>query len=47
MQAAMLAASAGKGTLFIDTEGSFRPERVEEMARARGLAGDLLRSIVY
>ena len=47
MQAAMFAASAGARALFIDTEGSFRPERVEEMARARGLAGDLLERIVY
>ena len=48
MQAAMLAASGGKTALFVDTEGSFRPERVEEMAKARGLEPrDLLRRIVY
>ena len=48
MQAAMLCARAGKTSLFIDTEGSFRPERVEEMAKARGLAPEgILNRIVY
>ena len=48
MQAAMLCARAGNRSLFVDTEGSFRPERVEEMARARGLEqGGILNRIVY
>ena len=25
------------GTILIDTEGTFRPERVDQIARARGL----------
>ena len=25
------------GVIYIDTEGTFRPERVEQIARARGL----------
>ena len=48
MQSAMLCARAGRTALFIDTEGSFRPERVEEMARARGLEpSGALNRIVY
>lgn len=34
--------------MFIDTEGAFRPERVEEMSSSRGWdAGAILRKIVY
>ena len=48
MQAAMVCAQAGRASLFIDTEGSFRPERIEEMATARGAeAGAILGRIVY
>ena len=48
MQTAMLCARAGRTSLFIDTEGSFRPERVEEMAKARGLEpGGILSRIIY
>lgn len=48
MQAALLAAKGGSRVLFIDTEGSFRPERLEGMAGARGLdPGGLLERIVY
>ncbi|MDA4125182.1 MAG: AAA family ATPase [Thaumarchaeota archaeon] len=36
MQAVLCAARAGVNSLFIDTEGSFRPERLEEVARVRG-----------
>ena len=36
MQAALFAARRGKKCLFVDTEGAFRPERIEEIARARG-----------
>ena len=36
MQAALTAAVEGKEVLFVDTEGSFRPERLEQMAMARG-----------
>jgi len=48
MQAALLAAQAGSKTLFVDTEGSFRPERMEQMASARGLEiKGLLERVVY
>lgn len=48
MQAAMTCAKGGVGALYVDTEGAFRPERVEEMARARGWdAGEILQRIVY
>jgi len=48
MQAALLAAKAGSKTLFVDTEGSFRPERMEQMASARGLEiQGLLERVVY
>ena len=36
MQTALAAAKTGARSLYIDTEGSFRPERMEEMAKARG-----------
>ena len=36
MQGALTAAVEGKEVLFVDTEGSFRPERLEQMAMARG-----------
>lgn len=48
MQAAMIRAKEGGRALFVDTEGSFRPERVEEMAQARGWdADEILPRIVY
>lgn len=48
MQAALLAAKQGTQTLFLDTEGSFRPERLEEMARARGWKSEgILERILY
>ncbi len=48
MQTALLSTRAGVRCLFIDTEGSFRPERVAEMAKARGWdIGGLLERIVY
>jgi len=37
MQAALSTASRGERALFLDSEGTFRPERIERMARARGL----------
>lgn len=47
-QAALLAARAGKKSLYIDTEGSFRPERLEQIAVSRGWeAASLLEKIVY
>jgi DNA repair protein RadA len=30
----------GSGVIFIDTEGTFRPERVDQIARTRGLSSD-------
>ena len=48
MQAALVAARDGMESLYIDTEGAFRPERVEEMARARGWKTDgVLERMVY
>lgn len=48
MQAVLCAAHAGVTSLFIDTEGGFRPERLAEMARARGWHEPLLlERIVY
>jgi len=48
MQAVLVAARAGLKSLYVDTEGAFRPERVEEMARSRGWEmNDVLEKIVY
>jgi len=48
MQAVLCAAHAGVTSLFIDTEGGFRPERLREMACARGWHEcGLLERIVY
>jgi len=48
MQAALFASKIGKKTLFVDTEGSFRPERLQEMAKARGWdQAGILEGIVY
>ena len=48
MQAALCAASKGTRALYVDTEGGFRPERIEEMADARGWDAEaLLRRIEY
>lgn len=48
MQAALVAARGGQRSLYVDTEGAFRPERVEEIARARGWETDgVLEKIVY
>ena len=48
MQTALVAARGGTRTLFVDTEGAFRPERLEEIARARGWEiGGVLERIVY
>jgi DNA repair protein RadA len=48
MQAALCAARAGAKTLYVDTEGAFRPERIEQMALARGWLDDsLLSRITY
>lgn len=48
MQAALFAAKQGNRTLFLDTEGSFRPERLEEIARGRGWRTDgILERILY
>jgi len=48
MQAALVAARDGMRSLYVDTEGAFRPERVDEIARARGWKIDgLLEKMVY
>jgi len=48
IQAALLAARGGGKALFVDCEGSFRPERMEEIAVARGWQrGGLLEKVVY
>jgi RecA/RadA recombinase len=47
-QTALLAARGGKKSLFIDTEGSFRPERLQQIAQSRGwnLEG-ILENVLY
>jgi len=48
MQAALVASRKGMKSLYMDTEGAFRPERVEEIAKTRGWETDgLLERIVY
>ncbi|MBI3859288.1 MAG: hypothetical protein HY296_03480 [Thaumarchaeota archaeon] len=48
MQAALMGAREGKMVAFLDTEGSFRPERVESIAERRGWeASGALERIVY
>ena len=48
MQAVLFAARQKTRSLYIDTEGAFRPERIEEMARSRGWQPEpLLNRIVY
>jgi len=48
MQAALVAARDDTKSLYIDTEGAFRPERVEEIARTRGWEIEgVLEKIVY
>jgi DNA repair protein RadA len=48
MQTALIAAKNGARSLYVDTEGSFRPERLEEMAKERTWeAQELLERIVY
>lgn len=48
MQAVLCAARAGSRALFIDTEGTFRPERLDGIAKARGWdAGGILDRVVY
>jgi len=48
VQTALLAGRSGRKTLFLDCEGSFRPERMEEMAEARGWdTKPLLQEMVY
>ena len=48
MQAVLQVAARGENAVFIDSEGSFRPERVQSMARARGQAeAGMLDRIAY
>jgi len=48
MQAALCAAHVGTRALYVDTEGGFRPERIEEIADARSWDAEvLLRRIEY
>jgi len=47
-QTALLAAKERKKSLYVDTEGSFRPERLQQMAESRGWdLGGLLENIIY
>ncbi len=47
MQATLSPASKGFTAAFVDTEGTFRPERLSKMAEARGLDADLVLSRVF
>jgi RecA/RadA recombinase len=46
-QAALSAASEGQPVLYIDTEGSFRPERLSSLAAARNLDFGSLGKMIY
>ncbi len=47
-QTALVAARAGLRSLYVDTEGSFRPERLQQIAESRGWdLGGLLDKIIY
>ncbi len=47
MQATLSPVAKGHTAAFIDTEGTFRPERLARMAECRGLDPDLVLSRVY
>ncbi len=47
MQAALSCAARDSSVLYIDTEGTFRPERMDAIARAKGLDGRALLQRVY
>jgi DNA repair protein RadA len=48
MLTVLAAAKNGTKSLYIDAEGAFRPERIEEMAKSRGISSDgLLDLIIY
>jgi RecA/RadA recombinase len=48
MQTALNVAARGEKSVFIDTEGAFRPERIQKMARARNISSEgLLDRISY
>ena len=48
MQSVLCAARSGAKALFVDTEGTFRPERIERMSDARGWKTErLLERIEY
>jgi DNA repair protein RadA len=47
MQATLSVTTAGHTCAYVDTEGTFRPERLSAMARRRGLDSDLLLSRIY
>ncbi len=48
MQAVLEAARREEPSLYVDTEGSFRPERLEQMAEARGWEiGGLMERVIY
>jgi len=48
MQAVLSLARMGLKSIFVDTEGAFRPERIEGIARSRGWNPDeILERIVY
>lgn len=47
MQAAVMAAGRGWSSLYVDTESTFRPERVQEIAQSRGIDPSLALNLVY
>jgi len=47
LQASLSCSSSNSSVLFVDTEGTFRPERIESMARARGLESHAVLQRVY
>lgn len=47
MQVSLSASSYGFKSLYIDTEGTFRPERIKEIAERRGLESDRILANIY
>lgn len=47
IQASVMAAAKGWGSVFVDTEATFRPERVEQMAEERGLQASKILDLIY
>jgi len=47
IQATVMAATRGWRSVYVDTESTFRPERVEQIARARGIDAEAALASIY